>query len=141
MNPDATNQEGALASCSCSDIVRRIQFFFCGRLWPAGLSPVCDSILTTGNIYGLVVGVSGEGFFSLWLDRNQNGVFDVTDQLVTDATPFAGVVEATISLSGVSTGDTYLRMRYSSTPGLGPVGEAEDGEVEDCAISINQNQN
>jgi len=74
-----------------------------------------------------------------WLDFNQDGSFNGPgEQVLADVVQAAGS-SATYSITVPGTailGDTYARFRCSSLAGLGPVGPAPDGEVEDYLVSI-----
>ena len=72
-----------------------------------------------------------------WVDWDRNGTFDPGDRV------FASVVVApgpnTLSMAvpcTASAGISYARFRLSSVGGLGPTGDAPDGEVEDYAVVL-----
>ena len=76
---------------------------------------------------------------SAWIDFNGNGDFtDLGEQVATDLVIAAG---ATVPLSpavpsDAAVGLNYARFRCNSDGGLGPVGAAYDGEVEDYLVAI-----
>ncbi|WP_169973121.1 SdrD B-like domain-containing protein [Tautonia rosea] len=98
------------------------------------------SALVAGRVNTIIVNASGAGNLSAWLDLDGNGVFDPTDQVVTDEPLVAGENEVEIDLTAIGEleegVDTFARFRFSTDVGLGPLGEASDGEVEDYAVTI-----
>ncbi len=83
----------------------------------------------------------GSGFVNAWVDFNQNGSFsDPGEQIFTDLTVSSGVsLPFTFAIPPtVLTGDTHARIRLNTTGGLGPTGLADDGEVEDYLITIQE---
>ena len=78
------------------------------------------------------------GVLNAWLDFNGNGVFDVAEKIATDVALTAGqntTLSVTIPPNAV-VGTSFARFRVSSASGLGPVGTAPDGEVEDYRLTI-----
>ena len=95
----------------------------------------------TGFETGLdsLVGVEavGEGLLSMWVDWDQSGAFDSDEQVVTDKALQDGANLILIAVpDDAKTGNTWSRTRYSSTPGIGPVGGVADGEVEDNVVTV-----
>ncbi|MEL6553834.1 MAG: GEVED domain-containing protein [Cyanobacteria bacterium J06621_11] len=91
-----------------------------------------------GQAYTWDVTTAGSGNLSVWIDFNQNGSFEDADEKVVDEIVPSGAVESLpimIPASAVS-GNTYVRVRYSSQTGLTSTNAAADGEVEDYAIII-----
>lgn len=89
-----------------------------------------------------------QGYLQGWVDFNADGDFlDAGEQIVTDGIFGTGtaIVNFTlpagfnINADGNSDGvlDTFSRFRYSTTPGLGVGGAADDGEVEDNVLRLN----
>lgn len=73
-----------------------------------------------------------------WVDWNQNGIFgDAGEQIALDVSVGAApqVLSPVVPASAVP-GVTYARFRCSTSNGLGPVGPANDGEVEDYAVGV-----
>ena len=75
-----------------------------------------------------------------WVDFNANGSWEPGERVATDVALAAGLVH---SLSfpippypTAAPGITYARFRCSSQTGLGPAGEAPDGEVEDYRVEL-----
>ena len=86
------------------------------------------------------VTASAAGKLDLWLDLNQNGVFDnATEHLggVASYSLVAGVNRINFTIpAGTPVGDTFMRFRLSTAGSLLPTGRANDGEVEDYAVRI-----
>ena len=91
--------------------------------------------VTTSN------GVAGRGVLNGWIDFNGNGVFDSSEQIVTDAVLDDGTtsIEIDVPNSG-SLGGTYARFRYGLVKGIGPNGEDLVGEVEDYRVGLLDDQ-
>jgi large repetitive protein len=75
-----------------------------------------------------------------WVDWNQDGVFGDSpgEQIATDLTVPTGaptVLSPAVPAAAVP-GLTYARFRCSSAAGLGPTGQAPDGEVEDYVVGV-----
>lgn len=101
--------------------------------------------LFAGLSYTFNVTTTGNGTVSLWIDYNQNGLFDASEwtQLVANAvanTPY--IVTVNIPL-GAAAGKTGMRIRYRLTGGANAAGDActqnfGSGETEDYLITIDQ---
>ncbi len=97
--------------------------------------------LQQGDIAKLVVGVNGDGgFLNVWIDYNKDGDFDdnlehvvVGEAVATGPETFYLQVPADAVL-----GDTYMRIRLSTTETLDSFGPAADGEVEDYKVEVTQ---
>ncbi len=76
---------------------------------------------------------SGQGFLNGWIDFNGDGDFaDAGEQVVTDTSLGTGTLTTSITIPmTATTGNLYMRFRYSTQAGLSPTGDAPDGEVED----------
>jgi hypothetical protein len=73
-----------------------------------------------------------------WIDFDGDGTFNGADERIAASrlvTEGDNVVTFTIP-PGARAGATYARFRLSSVGGLGPLGGAADGEVEDYAVTI-----
>lgn len=83
------------------------------------------------------VTVEGDGFLSMWVDWDQDGKFDASEQLIADKSLTSGthfLFEDTPL--EVTSGVTWARVRYTTTAGVGPSGGVTDGEVEDYQVAV-----
>lgn len=100
---------------------------------------VSIGILPPGQIASVDLSVTqADGFVSGWIDFNQNGAFEASEQVLTDhfiAADTISSVDVTVPAAAVM-GDTYARFRVSSATGLGSTGQAVDGEVEDYMVRV-----
>ncbi|MCA9837791.1 MAG: hypothetical protein KC422_12815, partial [Trueperaceae bacterium] len=71
-----------------------------------------------------------------WIDLNGNGNFDANEKSDVVVVTNGNNTLSWTDLSGQVAGSSYLRIRLSTTNGLGPTGAAPDGEVEDYPIDI-----
>ena len=94
--------------------------------------------LTGGSTATVTVTASTSGWCAIWVDFNRNQSWgDPGEQAVTDAALTAGVNRLSFGVpAGVSTGSAAARVRFSGTTGLGFVGPADDGEVEDDLVVL-----
>ena len=87
----------------------------------------------------ITTGPDAACLLNLWIDFDQDGVFNNMDEhVIADVSQAAGLtVDHRIQVPyGATEGDSYVRLRCSSDPGLGPTGPASDGEVEDYLATI-----
>lgn len=104
---------------------------------------------TRGQTATVSVDVAGTGgYLQSWFDWNGDGDFlDAGEQVVSDATDGGaddqdGATNGTIDIHvpvplTATTSQTFARFRLSSETGLAPdTGEADDGEVEDYALTV-----
>jgi hypothetical protein len=80
----------------------------------------------------------GGGIVQIWIDWDASGSWEATEQ-IHNAWLFDGphgipVTPAAGSVAGL----TFARCRISSVGGLSPTGQADDGEVEDHMVEIEQ---
>lgn len=83
------------------------------------------------------VTVEGDGFLSMWVDWDQDGTFDDSEQLIVDKSLKTGthfIFEETPI--DVTSGVTWARVRYTTTSGVGANGGVTDGEVEDYQVAV-----
>ncbi len=93
--------------------------------------------LVAGQNARALVDVSGKGYLNMWLDSNRDGEFDVSEQMVVDQEVGAGTNTAFLTVpSDLKPGETWARVRLSSTQGLQATGPAADGEVEDYLVNL-----
>jgi GEVED domain len=101
--------------------------------------------LVLGGTANVDVTVSIAGFLSAWIDFNANGSWtDPGEMIATTLAVTAGVNHVTYSVptspAGVA-GSTFARFRFTTVQtALAPTGLASDGEVEDYAITITEEQ-
>lgn len=98
---------------------------------------VFDTLLV-GGAGAVTITASASGRVDLWIDLDGNGdFFDADDQILSGLELGAGsVVVPFVIPASATVGSTYSRVRLSSSGGLGPLGAAEDGEVEDYAVTL-----
>ncbi len=95
--------------------------------------------LVVGVAANIAVQVGGAGgFVDAWIDWNGDQVWQAGEQ-ISNAPMAAGpnVITVTPPASSV-VGQTFARFRISSAGGLTPVGQANDGEVEDYELYIEE---
>ncbi|MCG8650650.1 MAG: GEVED domain-containing protein, partial [Pirellulales bacterium] len=107
-----------------------------------GLIMVADLVATPNNetASSFLVSSSQAGKLDAWIDFDGNGRFDHPAEHLGDGTSIDVVggdnlIQFVIP-AGSAAGDTFVRLRLSSTGGLSPVSPALDGEVEDHAVVI-----
>lgn len=94
--------------------------------------------LVVGDPVAVEVTASAAGLLDAWIDLDADGLFAPAEQIFASQPVVAGVQTLTsatvVPVSAV--GDTFARFRLSSAGGLAPAGRADDGEVEDYAVTI-----
>ena len=102
---------------------------------------VFNTPLFSGQVATATVTATMPGRLWAWIDYNQDGAFDpLTEQLSSppyNVVTGPNVITFTVP-AGASLGATYARFRISDVNWLGPTGGAPDGEVEDYAVTIQQ---
>ncbi len=107
-----------------------------------GFTPVADIVTTTQSVTAssFLVSSSGVGKLDAWIDFNGNGTFEHPDEHLGNGTSFDVVAGQKLIKyvvpAGSAVGDSFIRLRISSGGGLSPSGPANDGEVEDHAVTI-----
>ncbi|WML92207.1 GEVED domain-containing protein [Thiothrix lacustris] len=99
--------------------------------------PDGKSVLYVEQANTLTVNVSTAGYLNAWIDWNENGVWDASDNIASDKAVVAGNNTLTITLPNTTTqGSKYARFRFCTTAGQcsSASGLASDGEVEDYKI-------
>ncbi|MBW2991606.1 right-handed parallel beta-helix repeat-containing protein, partial [Candidatus Woesearchaeota archaeon] len=99
-----------------------------------------DSPLHAGALVFITVNASASGYLDAWVDFDGDEEWDDPDERIFNKTSLssgANSLNFTIP-SGASLGYTYARFRFSSTGELSPAGFANDGEVEDYRIYIDE---
>jgi len=95
-------------------------------------------LLLEGQETEITVEVNGGGGrLAAWIDFNGNGTWDHPDEQIYDGLLPDGVHAIGVTPPAGSSGETFGRFRISTQDGpLLPWGAAEDGEVEDHAVTI-----
>ncbi len=89
----------------------------------------------------VTVTVSQPGWLDVWLDGNNNATFDAPVDLVYSAAVVPGVNNLMVTVpAGTMPGPNYMRFRYNTGGPLPPDGPAQDGEVEDYRVNIEEEQ-
>ncbi len=83
---------------------------------------------------------TGGGKLDIWLDLNQNGVFDHATEHLNNGVSWtvrSGVNRIYFTIPrGTQIGSTMMRYRLSSAGSLLPTGRASNGEVEDYKVEV-----
>ena len=84
--------------------------------------------------------VSADSYVNAWIDFNGNGTWDASEQVAMDLMLYAGTNHVTFAIPATAVpGATYARLRltsYDTSGALLPTGLADDGEVEDYILEI-----
>jgi protocatechuate 3,4-dioxygenase beta subunit len=87
--------------------------------------------------FNATVNVTGTGLLSVWVDQNRNGLFESAEKLVNDRSVETGEYVLALQSGAMATsGVTYMRVRLSTQSGVGAIGLALDGEVEDYKVVV-----
>jgi hypothetical protein len=100
---------------------------------------VMAGAVSRGGSLDMDITVTGVGKLSAWADWNRDGSFGAGEQILTDVVVDGGLGVYTLSVavpSDASEGLTFVRFRLTSQAGVGPMGMALDGEVEDYALTV-----
>lgn len=99
---------------------------------------IFTSELTAGGNASVTVTASSSGFLNAWVDFNQDGDWDNSNERIfADQTMSAGVNSLSFAVPSEAVGgNTFARFRFSQTGGLTPTGIASTGEVEDYRVGI-----
>ncbi len=100
---------------------------------------VFTTALISGTPATVQVVVTGSGgILQGWIDWNADGDWgDASEQIITDVSVAAGINTVNFSVPTWATNiPTYARFRISTTPGLPSSGLAQDGEVEDYVVDL-----
>lgn len=100
---------------------------------------VFDSPIVAGSAASLSVTASAPALLSAWVDWAGDGSWsEPGDQVVIDLALAPGVNPVSIAVPSwaVPGTETFARFRLDSAGGLGPVGFAPDGEVEDYPLVV-----
>ncbi|MCL1145402.1 LruC domain-containing protein [Shewanella marinintestina] len=87
----------------------------------------------------LVDATGGDGFLNAWFDWNQNGEFDLEEQIILGERIDDGQNTLSIEVpSWAKAGPTWARFRLSTQRDITPTGGVGDGEVEDYAVNLTE---
>lgn len=91
-----------------------------------------------GGIATVQVRASVEAYLNAWIDFEKDGSWaDAGDQVFADQWLTAGINTLSFAIPlTASSGNTFMRFRFSTQEGLGFTGLAENGEVEDYQVSV-----
>ena len=79
------------------------------------------------------------GFLNAWLDFDGNVSWDASEQIFTDEPLIMGWNPLNFTVpNSAAIGNTFARFRFSTVAGLGITGQADDGEVEDYRVLIEE---
>ena len=95
---------------------------------------------SSSTLATLSVNVSAQSQLDAWIDFNGNGTFDHPSEhlgggLSIELRRSSNLIPITVP-AGATSGRTYARFRVSLDGGLSPTGPADNGEVEDHALTI-----
>ncbi|MCK4652916.1 MAG: C10 family peptidase, partial [Candidatus Cloacimonetes bacterium] len=96
--------------------------------------------LYIGQSVNVDVTVSVDGFINAWIDFDIDGGWgEVNDQIFTDVSVAAGTNTLSFTVPASATlGTTFARFRFNMQGGLTFTGLADDGEVEDYRVTIEE---
>ncbi|WP_299105747.1 GEVED domain-containing protein [uncultured Tenacibaculum sp.] len=116
-----------------------------GSLYSDYTNQVIPLVKETATSITLTPGHSGSAYneyFKVWIDYNQDGVFDANEVAFDAGSASNTAVNGTITVpSGALLGTTRMRvsMKYNTSPDA--CGSIGDGEVEDYTVNILNNTN
>jgi hypothetical protein len=101
----------------------------------------CDLIMgavTEGEPTYMLLWASCDGYLDGWLDMRRDGDWDDPIDIIFNSEPLTAGWNLVSFLTPMPAipGDSFARLRFSTTGGLLPTGLASDGEVEDFAVEI-----
>jgi hypothetical protein len=95
------------------------------------------SELTVRTTETITVNASQAGLLDAWIDYDGDGIWSAGEQIFASESLMAGDNDLVIPIpTGAVDETTTARFRFSSAGGLSPTGLANDGEVEDYLVSI-----
>jgi len=100
---------------------------------------IFTSPLFPGLLCTIEVTASQPGYLDAWIDFNTDGDWnDQGEQIFTSKqlSPGVNFLSFTVPADAITATMTFSRFRYSQLGDLQPTGEANDGEVEDYAVTI-----
>lgn len=98
---------------------------------------VFNSMIVACGTANVTVTASLMGQLDGWIDFDGDGAFGASEQVFASqlVTPGANALELDVPCDTPTQTVTYARFRLSSSGGLGPVGQAINGEVEDYDVA------
>ncbi len=98
---------------------------------------VFPGLILAGSNNVISVEVSTSGYLNVWFDQQADGDWDgPNDWSIVDEMVSAGASSHVIAVEADLDGYTYVRVRFSTEPGITYFGDAPDGEVEDYRILV-----
>jgi len=97
------------------------------------------STIVSGSTVTASVTLSVKGYLNIWIDLNADGDwFDLYEHVVNDSLLIAGThtVNFPATLTAIPDSLMFARVRFSTFPGVGVMGPAADGEVEDYLLNV-----
>ncbi|GAB3283308.1 hypothetical protein GCM10027347_60040 [Larkinella harenae] len=112
-----------------------------------GLASAPPILVQCSDVYSLTVAVhntTGQtAYLRGWVDFNRNGTFDTGEFTSvnipydsTNASTVATLTWGNLGTLGVLAGQSYIRLRVSTTNFVSPTGTLNNGEVEDYPVTI-----
>lgn len=93
----------------------------------------------TSNVTIQVNGSAGPSGVDAWIDFNGDGVWSSPSELIFSGYLTNGIYSIAVTPpAGSILGSTFARIRISTAGGLPPTGGAQDGEVEDHQVTIEE---
>ncbi|MGS0673982.1 LruC domain-containing protein [Shewanella sp. 0m-4] len=87
----------------------------------------------------LVTASGGDGYLNAWFDWDQNGEFDLEEQIILGEPLDNGLNTLSIEVpSWAKAGPTWARFRLSTQQDITPTGGVGDGEVEDYPVTLTE---
>ncbi|PKG58679.1 LruC domain-containing protein [Shewanella sp. Choline-02u-19] len=87
----------------------------------------------------LVTAKGGDGYLNAWFDWNQNGAFDLEEQIILGEPLDNGINTISIEVpTWAKEGPTWARFRLSTQQDITATGGVGDGEVEDYAVTLTE---
>ena len=96
------------------------------------------STLVPGLSATVQITASGSGVINAWIDFNRDSDWaDAGEKILVDEPVSVGTRTLSFTVpSSASVGNTFARFRFSTSTGVGYVGLAADGEVEDYRVQV-----
>ena len=93
--------------------------------------------LIQGHTAALTLHVNGGGgSVQAWIDFDSDGIWRISERVYNGVLPNGTHIISVPVPADAAIGQTFARFRISSAGGLGPAGQAADGEVEDYLVDV-----